>query len=208
MLESEVSKSAIKVDLYGTPISPSEIELRVKHLKSVYKDYLNYILASIVLAMGVTFRAISLEYDHIIELCKVGLNVGMWIGLFTGFMISGNGLRRLHLITVSIVLSTAASLLASMSMTLALGYVTEWVTSLNILASALACMWMLTYYDEVVIGLDSLQVVNQSENRFVEKAASYFEDLDSFRQKILAQGRLPLAGEYWAIRDWVDEKKN
>lgn len=207
MLDSKYKQRAIKVDLHGQPLSQIEIESRHKQLKSEHRQYLNYVLGLVVLAAGVTLRALNFNYDHILELVKVSVNVGMWIGLFTGFMTSGNGKRRLHLILISIVLSTSASFLASMLMTLFIGQVTAWITSINILASALACMWILTYYDEVIIGLDSLKFLDRRQCTYVDKAAAHFEELENYRQKIIEQGRRPLIGEYWAIQDWIEAKK-
>ena len=208
MLENKYRHRALEVDIYEQPISQAEIDLKREGLRAVYRDYLHYVLAFLVLAFGVTVRAIRLDFDHIFELVKASLNVGMWIGLFTGFMTSGNGKRRLHLIIISIVVSTAASFFASMLMTLFVGYVTAWITSINIMASALACMWILTSYDEVVIGLDSLKPISRMQKRYVDKAATYFEDLAQFENKIREQDRVPVMGEYWAIREWIDQMRN
>jgi len=88
------------------------------------------------------------------------------------------------------------------------GYMASWVMSVNILASALGSMWVLTYYDAVIQSQDSLHYVNEKQFLYIEKAANHFEELDSLRAEIEGLGRKPLVGEYWAVVDWVHKKAN
>ena len=199
---------AIKVDLLGRAITETEIELNKSQLKSVYRDYLNYMLALIVLAAGVSYRAFSLEYEQISKLFEIGIYIGFWMGLFTGFMSSGDQKRRLHLILVSIIVSTAAGLFASMLVTLFVSYTTSWISSITILASALACMWVLTHYEELIVGFDSLKFASAKQAKLLGQAAARFPELEGFQQQIEEQGRPLLLGEYWAVQDWLEVHKN
>ncbi len=199
---------AIKVDLLGRAITETEIESNKSQLKSVYRDYLNYMLALIVLAAGVSYRAFSLEYEQISKLFEIGIYIGFWMGLFTGFMSSGDKKRRLHLILVSIIVSTAAGLFASMLVTLFVSYTTSWISSIAILASALACMWVLTHYEELIVGFDSLKFASAKQAKLLGQAAARFPELERFQQQVEEQGRPLLLGEYWAVQDWLEVHKN
>lgn len=89
---------------------------------------------------------------------------------------------------------------------LIIGEATVWITSVNILASALACMWVLTRYDEVLKGIESTHPVDKKQFAYIRKASSYFEELYAFSEKIIAEDRMPLTSEYWAYREWVKTK--
>ncbi len=91
---------------------------------------------------------------------------------------------------------------------LIIGEATVWITSVNILASALACMWVLTRYDEVLKGIESTHPVDKKQFAYIRKASSYFEELYAFSEKIIAEDRMPLTSEYWAYREWVKTKAN
>ena len=208
MLDKKPKQLVFGVDLHGQPASLEEITSHRRQLKSTYRDYLNYVLAVFVLAAGVSYRAISLGFEEINELFEIGLYIGLWIGLFTGFNSGGNAKHRVQIVLVSIIVSTSASQLAAMFFILFIGHVTDWITAVNILASALASMWILTHYDIVMKGLDFVKDVNQQQHAFVETAAARHDVLKRFHHKISNAGRLPLAGEYWAIRDWLKDYAN
>ena len=147
-----------------------------------------------------------LGYDIEHELFNISLYVGLWFGLFTGVMIDGNAKRKLHLVVIAVLISASSGLFASMLVMLLIGQATVWITSVNILASALACMWVLTRYDEVLKGIESTYFVDEKQFAYIRKASSHFEELYCFSEKIIMQNRLPLACEYWAYRDWVKRK--
>ena len=206
MFESKINQYIIEVNLYGQPITKPEIEQQRKKLTSIYRTYLNYILAIFVLGVAVTYRALSLDFDSDYQLFKVSLTIGLWFGLFTGLMIDGDSRRKLQMIIVAIIVSASAGLFASMLVTLYIGTTTNWITSVNILASALGSMWILTSYDEVLKGFDSIKSVNKRQLHYIAKAASYFIEMNRFKDKISSVGREPVAAEYWAMRDWIRSK--
>ena len=190
------------------PIDQDEVNRLKAGLKQIHRNYLNYIAALFVLAAGVSYRVISLDFAIGIELFEVSLNIGLWIGLFTGFMANGDKQRRIRISIVSICVSASASLVAAMLVVLLQGYMASWVMSINILASALGSMWVLTYYDQIFQGLESLESVNEKQLLYINKAADHFEELEEFRLKIEQQGRKPLVAEYWAIANWIHHKAN
>ena len=195
-----------KVDLDGKALSRDEILLAHQQLKTKFLSSLSFIIAMVVLGAGVTYRAITLDYDKELELFNLSLYIGIWFGLFTGFMIDGSFKRKLQMALVAVIISSAASLFLSMLVTLFVGHLTVWISSLNILGSALGCMWVLTRYDEVIKGLESVKTVNEKQFYYIRKASANFKQLYQFSEKIIAQGRPPLVGEYWAYRDWIREK--
>ena len=67
-------------------------------------------------------------------------------------------------------------------------------------------MWLMTYYDEILKGTESVKIVDDKGLYYIKKASSHFEELNQFSEKIRAQGRMPLAAEYWAYREWVQAK--
>ena len=208
MNSNKINLHAIEVNLYGQPISQEEIDDQRKRLRSTYSTYLNYILAIFVLGAAVSYRALSLDFDSEHELFTISLYIGLWFGLFTGLMIDGNGKRKLQMVVVGIIVSTSANLFASMLVTLFLGEPATWITSINILASALGSMWVLTSYDEIIQGFDSIKFADRRQQFYIDKAAEHFEEIKLFKEKIEKLGREPVIGEYWATRDWIQNKIN
>jgi len=206
MLDSKNNQYAVSIDLKGKPLSVDELVLKHARLKSFYKSNLSFILAIFVLGAAVTYRAIMLDYDKEHVLFNISLYVGLWFGIFTGVMIDGDAKRKFQMVVVGIIISAASGLFASMLVMLMLGQATVWITSVNILASALACMWVLTRYDEVLKSIESIHFVDQKQFSYIQKASSHFEELYAFSEKIIAEDRLPLTCEYWAYRDWVKAK--
>ena len=186
----------VEVDLRRQPLSQHDINEKVRFLKSTYKTNINFVVASLVLASGVTYRAISLNFDGNLELFKICIYVGVWFGAFTGMMIDGNGKRKLQMITIGVLTSSSCGLFASMIVMLFTEQASNWIASVTILASALSVMWLLTYYDEVLKGLELLRVVNKRQLAYIKKASSHFEELNTFFDKIKRQGRAPLTAEY------------
>ncbi len=174
-----------------------------RQLKVFYKSNLSFIFAVFVLGIAVSYRAITLDYDKDFELISISLYIGLWFGLFTGVMIDGNAKRKLQLVLAGIIISSSASLFGSMLVMLIIGQATVWITSINILASALSSMWILTHYDEVLKGIELARIVNQKQFTYIRKASSNFEELYEFSEKIIAEDRMPLNAEYWAYREWV-----
>lgn len=206
MFDSKDNQYVVSINLKGKPLSIEELVLKHSRLKSFYKSNLSFILAVFVLGVAVTYRAIMLDYDKEHELFNISLYIGLCFGLFTGVMIDGDAKRKFQLVAVGIIISASSGLFASMLVMLMLGQATVWITSVNILASALACMWVLTRYDEVLKGIESIHFVDQKQFSYIRKASSHFEELYAFSEKIIAEERLPLACEYWAYRDWVKAK--
>ncbi len=64
-------------------------------------------------------------------------------------------------------------------------------------------MWVLTHYDVVLKGIESLEFVTDHQFAFIKKAGARFDVLNDFNHKIAKQGRIPLTVEYWAIKDWL-----
>ncbi len=206
MSDYKDNQYVILVDIADKPLSNKELMLKKSRLKSVFISNLSFIFALIVLGVAVTLRAFMLGYDKEHELFNISLYVGIWFGLFTGLMIDGNSKRKSQLVIVAVLISASSGLFASMLVMLIIGQTTVWITSINILASALACMWVLTRYDEVLKGLESTYYVDEKQFIYIRKASSYFKELYAFSEKIIAEDRLPLASEYWAYRDWVKNK--
>ena len=208
MIKTRQPKKNKSFDIYSKPVTRDEIDALKSYFKSRHKNYLNYIAALFVLAAGTAYRVMGLDFETGVELFEVSVNIGLWIGLFTGFMANGERRIRVRIATVSIIVSASASVFAAMMMVLYLGYMESWFMSVNILASALGSMWVLIYYDGVIQGLESLKFVTEKQLLFVNRAAQHFEELDLFNQKIADQGRKPLTAEYWAILDWIHKKAN
>ena len=196
----------IKFDLDSRALSQDEISQLKKSLKTKAKSNLSFITAVVVLGAAVSYRAITLDYDKELELFHISLYIGMWFGVFTGLMIDGAIKRKLQMVMVAVIVSSSASLFLSMLAVLMMGHATVWISSLNILASALACMWVLTRYDEVIKARESIKAVNEKQFRFIRKASAKFKKLYQFSEKIIAEDRAPLVGEYWAYRDWIRNK--
>ena len=206
MFDSNNNQYVINVDLKGDALSQKEIAKTQKKLKVSYKSNLSFIFAVFILGVAVSYRAITLDYDKEYELINISLYIGLWFGLFTGVMIDGNAKRKLQLVLVGIIISSSASLFASMLVMLIIGHATVWITSVNILACALASMWILTRYDEVLKGIESVRIVDEKQFIYIRKASSNFKELYSFSEKIIAEERMPVNAEYWAYREWVKNK--
>ncbi|GAA0421223.1 hypothetical protein GCM10009133_32150 [Cocleimonas flava] len=206
MLKKSHIQYALQIDLKGQPLTPLDIETSQKQLRSTYRSHLSFVIAIFALGLGVSYRALTLNYDTEFELFNLSLYVGMWFGLFAGVMIDGNTQRKLQLIVVGIILCSSASLFASMLMTLFIGHITVWISSINILASALSSMWLMTYYDEILKGIESVKTVDEKGLCYIKKASSHFEELNQFSEQIREQGRMPLVAEYWAYREWIKVK--
>lgn len=206
MFDNTLDQHVMKVNLKGSPVTLPELKVFEKKLRSLYFNNLNFIIAICVLGSAVTYRALSLDYDSEFELLHISLYIGIWFGLFTGIMIDGGGKRRLQMIAVGIIVSTSANLFASMLVILMIGTTTPWITSVNILGSALGSMWVMTSYDEIIKGLDSIQVVNKRQYLYIQKASSHFEELRRYSEQITMADRQPVTAEYWAVREWIQDK--
>ena len=206
--KSKESRLPGLIDLDGMPASKDEIEQLDKRLGSLHRHYMNYVAAVLVLACGVSYRVISLDFEMGVELFEVSVNIGLWLGMFTGFMASGNRRSRIKVCMVSIIVSASCSVFAAMLTVLFLGYLESWVMSINILASALGSMWVLTHYDELQQARESLRYINDGQLAFFNKAAEHFEEIESFRSRILRKGRRPLTGEYRAMLEWIHNRAN
>lgn len=196
-------KHAINVNLDNKPATEEEIEHKRKSLREHFRGNINFVMALFVLALGVAYRAISLEYDPKLELLKVCLSIGCCFGLFVGVMVNGNLLRKLQVAGIGTIFCSSAGLASSVLVMLLHGQLSSWIISVTILASALGGMWLITYYDEVLEGFDSVKDVNEAELDYIKKAAYHFTELNAFCEQIRAQGRLPVQAEYWAFREWV-----
>ncbi len=208
MIPNSTHQYTIKIDLKRQPLSQNDINKKVKLLKSTYRGNINFVIALLVLASGITYRALSLNFDSDLELFRICIYVGTWFGVFTGMMIDGDSKRKLQMITVGILTSSSSGLCASMLVMLFTEHAITWVTSVTILASALSSMWLLTYYDEVLKGLELLEAVNKKQLAYIKKAANHFDELNTFLEMVKRQGRPPLTAEYWAFREWVANKAN
>jgi hypothetical protein len=206
MFDSKDNQYVVSVDIADKPLSIEELERKKNSLKYTYISNLSFIFAILVLGIAVTYRAAMLDYDKEHELLNISLYIGLWFGLFTGVMIDGDAKRKLQLVIVAVLISASSGLFASMLVMLIIGQATVWITSVNILASALACMWVLTRYDEVLKGIESTHFVDKKQFAYIRKASSYFEVLYNFSEKIIAENRMPLTCEYWAYREWVITK--
>ena len=196
------------IDLHSKPASEDEIQILNNQLKTIHRNYMNYIAAILVLACGVSYRVMSLDFEMGLALFEVSTNIGLWLGMFTGFMANGDRRTRIKICIISIIVSASASVFAAMMVVLFLGYMESWIMSVNILASALGSMWVLTYYDEVNQAREALSYIDDKQLAFFKKAAQQFEELESFRLNIKRQGRRPLIGEYWAMLEWIHIKAN
>ncbi len=206
MFDSKDNQYSVFVDIADEPLSKEELAHKKQNLKSTYISNLSFIFAIFVLGTAVTYRAIMLNYDKDLELFNISIYIGLWFGLFTGVMIDGDAKRKLQLVVVAILISASAGLFASMLVMLIVGHATVWITSINILASALACMWVLTRYDEVLKGIESTCPVDKKQFAYIRKASSYFDELYAYSEKIIEADRMPLTSEYWAYREWVKTK--
>ena len=207
MINTKNNQYSITVDIKGDAISQEELDSKRTKLKAFYKSNISFIIALLVLSIVITYRAITLDYDKEFELFYISLYIGIWFGLFTGLMIDGNAKRKLQMVFVATLLSSSASLFGSMLMMLIIGKTTAWISSINILASALANMWVMTRYDEVLKGVESVSTVNKKQFSYIKKVTMHSKELYQFSEKIIAEERMPLRAEYWAFRDWVYEEK-
>lgn len=196
------------IDLLKLPATKDEIKQFERQLAIIHRNYLNYIAAMLVLACGVTYRVISLDFSTGVELFEISVNIGLWLGMFTGFMANGSRRARIRICIISIVVSASCSVFAAMLTVLLVGYLASWVMSVNIMASALGGIWVLTYYDELQQARESLRYVDDQQLAFFKKAADQFEELESLHKRILETGRRPLIGEYRAMLEWIHNKAN
>lgn len=204
MFENKNQQLFESVDIKGQPLSLIELKENKKRLTSTFRTYLNFIVGMLVLGSVVTYRAISLGFDtDEFELFKISFYIGLSLGLFTGLMTSGDAVRRFKVIIVSIIFSVSASLLSGMLATLIIGGLINWIASIIILGGALGCMWILTHYDVVLKGLESLELVDDKKFSYVKKAGYRFEEIHSFNVKIAKENRIPTIGEYWAMEEWT-----
>jgi len=194
------------INLKGKALSQNDIQKLKKHLRVAFSNNISFILAMLVLSIGVTYRALTLGYDNEHELFKISLYIGLWFGIFIGLMINGNLQRKLFMVFVAISVAASAGLFASMLVVMLVGETTNWIVSINILASSLGSMWVLTYFDEVLKAWDSIATVNEKEFNFIRRSSTLFEELYHFSEKIIAEDRMPLTAEYWAYRDWIKKR--
>ncbi len=82
MLNKSHNQYALQIDLKGQPLTQLDIDASQKRLWSTYRSHLNFVLAIFALGIGVTYRAITLNYDSEFELLNVSLYIGLWFGLF------------------------------------------------------------------------------------------------------------------------------
>ena len=206
MKQFKQSEKRELIDLHSKPASEDEIALLNKQLNVIHRNYLNYVAAILVLACGASYRVMNLDFEMGVSLFEISTNIGLWLGMFTGFMANGDRRTRVKICIISIIVSASASVFAAMMVVLFMGYLESWVMSINILASALGSMWVLTYYDEVNQARQALRYIDDKQLAFFKKAALQFEELESFHVKIKDQGRRPLLGEYWAMLEWIHIK--
>lgn len=197
---------AIVFGIDSPPMGSDQLISMRSWLRAKYFTYLNGVIALTVLAVGITIRVMTLEFDQARELLHISLYIGGWIGLFAGISIKGDTLTRVQMTMIGMVVCTAASLGSAMLMTLLVGYAPSWISSINILASALGGMWLLTYYDDIVKAISLMKNVSASQLAYIIKAANHFDSLMGYATSIHQQGREPVMGEYWVIRDWVSDK--
>ena len=199
--------NTIIFDIDSPPLDSDQLASLRSSLREKYFIHLNGVITLIVLAALVTLKVISLDFEQDRELLHISFYIGCGIGLFSGISVKGNSLMRLQIIIVGMVVCSAAGLGASMLMTLLLGYTPSWISSINIIASAMASMWLLTYYDETVKAISSIKHVNHTQLDYIIKAANHFDSLMKYAKSIHKKEREPVMGEYWVIRDWVDDNK-
>ena len=188
------------------PLDSDQLTTMRSWLRAKYFTYLNGVVALTVLAVGTTIRVMSLNFEHDKELLHISLTIGGWIGLFAGISVKGDAITRVQMTVIGILVCTAAGLGSAMLMTLFVGYAPSWISSINILASALAGMWLLTYYDDIVKAISLMKYVSASQLDYIIKAANHFDSLMGYAKSIHQQGRKPVMGEYWVIRDWISAK--
>ena len=206
MENRKTEKQSFEINLRKPPIALADIETSQRILRSAHRSHINFVLALVVLACGVSYRAASLDYAVIRELVEISVHVGFWFGLFSAVMSDSGGKRKLQMIFVGIFVASAAGMFACVLTMLFIGKATAWITAMCILGSSLACMWLLTYYDETIKHMDAFNIVNKNQLDFIDKAAANFDEPAAFVKKIQQQGRLPLMAEYWAMREWIKQK--
>lgn len=203
MSEKKIQQLVVHADIKAQPLSLIQIKDLKKQLKSTFRLYLNFIIGIFVMGAVVSYRTISLGYDTDLELLKISLYVGLSLGFFTGLMVSGDAMRRFKMIVISIIFSISVSLFSGMLTTLVIGGLVNWISSIVILGSALGCMWVLTHYDVVLKGLESLEFVDEKQFAFVKNAGLRFDVINSFNHKIAKEERIPTVGEYWVMDEWI-----
>lgn len=206
MFDNKAKPLFVSVDINDQPLSLIELQDIKKRLKSTFRTYLDYILGLFVMGGVVSYRAISLDFDPDFELLKICLYIGSSLGFFTGLMTSGNMNRKFKMIVASIIVSTSASLFSGMLVTLLVGGLVNWISSICILGGALGCMWVLTHYDVVLKGLESIEFVDAKKFTYVKNIGQRFDEINTFNHKIAEQERIPTVGEFWAMEEWVTKQ--
>ncbi len=203
MTEDQSKALFIPVDLKKRPLSVDELKQRKKQLKSTLRFQHNLIIGIFVLGVAVSYQTIFLGYDTgDLELFKLSLYVGLWLGLFTGLMTSGTAMRRFKMTFISLIVSASGSLFTAMMTTLLIGGLADWIASMSILGGAMGCMWVLTHYDVALKGYESIALVNAQQFSFIKKVGRRFDEINRFNHQIANQDRIPTVGEFWAIKDW------
>jgi len=113
---------AIVFGIDSPPMGSDQLISMRSWLRAKYFTYLNGVIALTVLAVGITIRVMTLEFDQARELLHISLYIGGWIGLFAGISIKGDTLTRVQMTMIGMVVCTAASLGSAMLMTLLVGY--------------------------------------------------------------------------------------
>lgn len=205
-MSKQIQNKETWFDLNRVPVSQSDIDSIRRSLRSAHFSHLNLVVAIVVLSAGLTVRTVALGYDHALEILHLGIYVGSAFGIFAGLWGGETNLGRLRSMGIGILICCSSSLAASMLITLMMGEAVVWISGVSILASALASMWLLTYYDEVIAQLHLLKNVDREQFSYIKKASESFELLSDYIENLRRQGRLPLIGEYWAFREWIEER--
>ena len=189
------------------PLDTNQLDTLRSSLRETYIGYLTGVITLIVVAAIITLKVMSLGYEQYKELLHLSIYIGCGIGFFSSVTIRATMLMRIQFTVIGIAVCTAAGLSCSMFLMLVLGYAPNWISSINILASALASMWLLTYYDANVKAISSIKYVNSNQLAYIIKVANHFDSLMSYAKSIHQKDREPVMGEYWVILDWINDRK-
>ena len=197
--------SLINFGIDMPPADLAQILILRSFLNTNHIAYLIGVATLLVLAIIISLKTLSIGIEDDRELLNISLYIGVIMGLLSGASVNGSHKLRIQIMTIGMIVCSSSSIGCSMFVILCLGKTPPWIISVSILASAFACMWLLTYYDGIVKAISSVKCVNDNQLDYILHVVNQSELLMDYAKNILNKGRKPIIGEYWAIQEWISE---